>query len=420
MPSEQFGTAAGAISCCYYRDNYVFDTTKNGKEGFPILPQQQPRPTVSEARLSSVLDTAAEGIIVIDERARVLMFNKACEWLFGYTAVEVLGTDVRTILPLENTDEHDPYMWGSDRSGLREITGVGQEVNGRHRDGTIFPVELSLGEAMTPDGRQFIGILRDLRARREYEQRLNQLQADLLRMARVSAMDQMGAALAHELNQPLTAVMLYLQAAERASARHSEGSALPRAALEILEKAVHEAERAGNIIQRMRRFVEKRDPVRRLVDLTSLIDDAVELTLLGNRPGTKITRILTPNLPPVLVDPVQIQQVVVNLVRNALDAVKEHQAPDVRICTKKADDTVVLKVEDNGPGVPTTALPYLFRAFSTSKGSGLGLGLVISRTIAQNHGGDLTVDPGGNGKGASFTLHLPVPPPISSSAATAG
>ena len=366
-----------------------------------------------------MLDTAAEGIIVIDERARVLMFNKACEWLFGYTAAEVLGTNVRTILPPENADRQDCYIWDFNRVGVREIAGAGQEVKGRHRDGTIFPVELSVGEAMTPDGRQFIGILRDLRARREAEQRLNQLQADLLRMARISAMDQMGAALAHELNQPLTAVMLYLQAIARASTQHPDGGALPPPAVEILEKAMHEAERAGNIIQRMRRFVEKRDPVRRLVDLTSLIDDAVELTLLGNRPGTKITRELTPNLP-VFVDPIQIQQVVVNLVRNALDAVKEHEAPDVRICTRKVDDTVVLKVEDNGPGIPEKALPYLFKAFSTSKGSGLGLGLVISRTIAQNHGGDLTVDPGGNGKGASFTLHLPVPLPISSPLLMAG
>jgi len=369
--------------------------------------------------LSSVLDTAAEGIIIVDERARVLMFNKACEWLFGYTAAEVLGTNVRTILPPENADRQDCTIWDSSRAGVREIAGAGQEVNGRHRNGSVFPIELSVGEAMTPDGRQFIGILRDLRSRREAEQRLNQLQADLLRMARVSAMDQMGAALAHELNQPLTAVMLYLQAIDRASTQHPHGGALPPPVVEILEKAVHEAERAGNIIQSMRRFVEKRDPVRHLVDLTSLIDDAVELTLLGNRPGTKITRELTPNLP-VFVDPVQIQQVVVNLVRNALDAVKEHKTPDVRICTGKADDAIILKVEDNGSGIPMTALPYLFKAFSTSKGSGLGLGLVISRTIAQNHGGDLTVEPGGNGKGASFTLHLPVPSPISSPILMAG
>jgi two-component system sensor kinase FixL len=376
-------------------------------------------PTVSEARLSSVLDTAAEGIIIIDERARVLMFNKACEWLFGYTAADVLGTDVRSILPPENAEKQGYSILDSSRGSVREIAGVGQEVTGRHRDGTIFPIELSVGEAMTPDGRQFIGILRDLRSRRESEQRLNQLQADLLRMARVSAMDQMGAALAHELNQPLTALMLYLQAVDR-TGEQSAGGALSRPAVEILEKAMHEAERAGNIIQRMRRFVEKRDPVRRLMNITYLVDDAVELTLLGNRPGTKITRELTQNLPPVLVDPVQIQQVVVNLVRNALDAVKEHAEPDVRICTRKADDTVMLKVEDNGPGIPPTALPSLFKAFSSSKGSGLGLGLIISRTIAQNHGGDLTVEPGGNGKGASFTLHLPVHAQISAPLLMAG
>jgi two-component system sensor kinase FixL len=331
----------------------------------------------------------------------------------------VLGTHIGTILPPEST-EQERYVWDSSRAGIRKIKGLGQEVNARHRDGTFFPVELSVGEAVTPDGRQFISILRDLRSRREAEQRLNQLQADLLRMARISAMDEMGAALAHELNQPLTALMLYLQSVERTGNRQPDCDGLDLSTTVLLDKALHEAERAGNIIQRMRRFVEKRDPVRRLVDVTSLIDDAVELTLLGNRPGTKITRLLMPNLPPVLVDPVQIQQIVVNLVRNALDAVKEHEAPDVRICTRQAEGTIVLRVEDNGPGVPERSLPYLFKAFSTSKGSGLGLGLVISRAIAQNHGGDLTVDPGGNGKGACFTLHLPVPPQISSPALMAG
>jgi two-component system sensor kinase FixL len=371
-------------------------------------------PSVSDARLSSVLDTAADGIIIIDEQARVLMFNKACERLFGYSAADVLGTDVRKILRRESAEERDRHILDCGSTGTRDIVGPGQEVTGCHRDGSHFSVELSVGEAMTPDGPQFIGILRDLRSRREAEQRVNQLQADLLRMARVSAMDEMGAALAHELNQPLTALMLYLQAVERASLGNGGGSSLPQSTLEILEKAVHEAQRAGNIIQRMRRFVEKRDPVRRFVDVTPLVEEAVELTLLGNRPGTHVTRELASGLPPVFVDPVQIQQIVVNLVRNALDAVKEHQAPDVRICTKQAEDTVVLTVEDNGPGIPEKALPHLFKAFSSSKGSGLGLGLVISRAIAQNHGGDLTVEPGGNGKGASFSLHLPVPSPISS------
>src|SRR5262249_52591971 len=158
-----------------------------------------------------------------------------------------------------------------------------------HKDGTIFPIEVSVGEAATPDGRQFIGILRDVRARKEVEQRLLQLQGELVRMARVSAMDEMGAALAHELNQPLTALRLYLQSVARFSNK-DHASAFPKHAKTVLEKAIHEAERAGSIVQRLRRFIEKRDPIRRLVDLNPLVEDAIELTLLGSPPGTQVSR----------------------------------------------------------------------------------------------------------------------------------
>jgi len=163
----------------------------------------------------------------------------------------------------------------------------------------------------------------------------------------------------------------------------------------------------------MRHFVEKRDPVRHLLDLNPLVTEAIDLTLLASRPGTKITRTFAQGLPPVAVDAVQIQQVVVNLVRNAIDAANA-DFPDVRVATGLADDSVLMTVEDNGPGIPAESMPDLFKAFSSSKGSGLGLGLAISRTIAQTHGGDLKVDPGGNGRGACFTLQLPLPSPASS------
>jgi two-component system sensor kinase FixL len=267
---------------------------------------------------------------------------------------------------------------------------------------------LSVGEAITSAGRQFIGILRDLRARNESEQRLNQLQTNLVRMARVSAIDEMGAALAHELNQPLTALMLYLQAVERACAKHSAVNPMPPGVLGILEKAVREAERAGSIIQRMRQFVEKRDPVRRMVDLNPLIEEAIELTLLGSPPGTRIDRALAPDLPKLLVDPVQIQQVVVNLVRNGLEAVKTCDRQVVTVSTRATGNGGAMVVEDSGPGIRADAIQELFKPFSSSKSRGLGLGLAISRSIAQNHGGELTVDPGGGGRGASFTLHLPL------------
>ena len=368
-------------------------------------------PSVSDVRLSTLLDTAVDGIIVIDDEARILVFNQACERLFGYAAADVLGQNLKCLMPLEYAEKHDNYVANYVRTGVRKIIGIGREVRGRHRDGSVFPLELSVGEANTPEGRQFIGILRDLRARREAEQRLTELQGDLLRMARVSAMDEMGAALAHELNQPLTALLLYLQAVERSSAKQSDGQPVSQTALSILQKAINEAERASGIVQRMRHFVEKRDPVRHLLDLNPLVTEAVDLTLLASRPGTKITRTLASNLPPVAVDAVQIQQVVVNLVRNAIDAAKHAESPDVRVATGLADDAVLMTVEDNGPGIPPESVPGLFKAFSSSKGSGLGLGLAISRTIAQTHGGDLKVDPGGNGRGACFTLQLPLPSP---------
>src|SRR5262245_15648019 len=319
----------------------------------------------------------------------------------------MIGRNVDIIMPAEFAKEHDRYVADYTRTGVKRIIGIGREVKGRHRDGTVFPIELSVSEAHTPDGRQFVGIVRDMRARKGEETRLNQLQADLGHMARVSAMDEMGAALAHELNQPLTAVMLYLQAIKRAHDSDPGRGILSETARVIFEKALREAERAGNIIQRMRYFVEKREPRRRFLDLNPLVDDAVELTLLGSPPGAQIARSLAPDLAPVAVDPVQIQQVVVNLLRNALDAVSVNPAPEVLVSTRMRDDTVELTVCDNGPGISPEALPYLFKAFASSKSSGLGLGLAISRTIAQTHGGDLTVDPGGHGRGACFTLHLP-------------
>lgn len=370
-------------------------------------------PTVSEARLLSVLDTAVDGIIVIDDRARVLVFNKACETLFGYTSEEMIGRNLKMIMPADYADHHDGYVRHYVETGEKRIIGIGREVRGMHRDGTVFPLELSVGEAQTPDGRQFIGVLRDLRARKAVEQRLNQLQAQLVNLARVNAMDEMGAAIAHELNQPLTAVMLYLQAILR---KKRDGAPIPDESLsEILAKALREAERAGSIIQRMRQFVEKREPERQQVDLEILIDEALELTLLGHDvAGVEVKRERAVGLPAVEVDPVQIQQILCNLVRNGLEALRGREPRWLKVATRVAGTSVQVVVQDSGPGIPRDAAQNLFKAFSTSKRTGLGLGLAISRSIAQNHGGDLSVDPGGEGRGATFFLSLPLTPAAAS------
>jgi two-component system sensor kinase FixL len=366
----------------------------------------------AESLLLSVLDTAVDAIIIIDDRAHILVYNQACERLFGYKAAEAIGQNVRLIMPDDYARHHDRYLSDYASTGHRKIIGIGREVRAQHRDGTVFPVNLSVGEAITPAGPRYIGIIHDLRQRHENEERLNQLQANMVHMARVSTMDEMGAALAHELNQPLTALMLYLQAVERACERPESGHPIPENVLAVLRKAVREAERAGNIIQRMRQFVEKRDPQRRLVDINPLIVDALELTKFGTRPGvTSIKCKFEADLPQVFVDPVQIQQILVNLTRNALEAVKGGPNPEVTITTHRAAKGVTIQVEDNGPGIRADAIPDLFKTFASSKAGGLGLGLAISKSIAQSHGGTLEVDPGGKGRGAQFILTLPLTVP---------
>jgi two-component system, LuxR family, sensor kinase FixL len=366
----------------------------------------------ADSLLLSVLDTAVDGIIIIDDKARIQVYNQACERLFGYRAAEALGQNVRLIMPAEFARHHDRYVADYLSTGRRKIIGVGREVKAQHRDGTVFPVNLSVGEAATSEGRRFIGIIYDLRQRHANEERLNLLQANMVHMARVSTMDEMGAALAHELNQPLTALMLYLQAVERACERPDSTNPIPENVLAVLHKAVREAERAGNIIQRMRHFVEKRDPQRRLVDLNPLVVDALELTKFGTRPGsTSIKCDFEANLPQMFIDPVQIQQILVNLARNALEAVKGRPKPEVVITTRRGAKGVSIRVEDNGPGIRADAIPDLFKAFASSKNEGLGLGLAISKTIAQSHGGTIEVDPGGQGRGARFTLSLPLTAP---------
>jgi two-component system, LuxR family, sensor kinase FixL len=366
--------------------------------------------TVSDARWSSVLNTAVDGIIVIDESGKVLIYNKACERMFGFTAEEIIGENVSALMPPEHAHTHDQYLTNYKTTGTRKIIGIGREVRARHRDGSYFHIDLSVGEAQTPDGRQFVGILRDLTARKDTEARLQELQADLIRLARVSALDEMGSALAHELNQPLTAIMLYLQAVEREFGRARESGhteETDQRARTILDKARREAQRAGSIIQRIRSLVEKREPERKPVDLNAIIDDAVDLTMLGQDRGVLIARDYQHDLPQIEVDPVQIQQVVVNLVRNAYEAVKSCKGGRIEIATASDEKSVTLTIGDNGPGIPEDRMEDLFQAFKTGKRSGMGLGLAISRTIAQTHGGDLTVDPGGGGRGATFVIRLP-------------
>lgn len=374
-----------------------------------VTDQDDENAAVTEARLASVFDTAADGMVIINDRGQVLAFNKACERLFGYEASDLLGRNVSRIMPKNHAEAHDHYVQNYLETGEKKIIGIGREVQARHKDGTVFPIELSVGEAATPCGRQFIGILRDLRSRRQMEDRLAKTQAQLLHMTRISALDEMGAAIAHELNQPLTAVLLYLQSVSRKT--RTDGSLDPLVR-DVIEKAVREAERAGEIIQRMRQLVEKKAPERQTVEVEDLVGTCLEMAELGvGNTEAFLEAEIEPDLPLLKADPVQIRQILINLLRNAREAVADRQDRKVVLSVCRNADWLEFRVTDNGPGVPRELVEGLFRAFTGAKHKGVGLGLAISRSIAQNHGGDLKLEDGPQGSGACFVLTLPLDPP---------
>ncbi len=359
----------------------------------------------AEAWFHSLLDTAIDGIIVTDDNGYILAFNKACEELFGYSSSEIMGQGISKIMPRSEAAHHGRHLTRYLETGKKRIIGIGRELNARRRDGSEFPIELSIGEANTNTGRQFIGIIRDISWRKQSEARQRQLQHELEHLARLSAMNELGAAIAHELNQPLTAIMLYMQAATR----NANSSGLDDDIRDILEKAASEAERAGKILRGMRRFVEKGEVERRAVSIDEVIHEAVDLmsqSLIDK--GIELHFSLDEKGRQVNAEPVQIQQILVNLIRNAVDALKHAAEKKILIETLVRDKTIEVAVEDSGPGLDEDIRPNLFRAFSTSGNGGMGLGLAISRSIARRHDGELTAAASSGDRGARFILSLPL------------
>ncbi len=230
---------------------------------------------------------------------------------------------------------------------------------------------------------------------------------ETLERSRKAGFDAMGAALAHELNQPLAALTLYLQSLSRRLDREPSADPMLR---ELAGKASNEAQRAGDIVRRMRRLSLRAEPERQVIDLNALARECAETGLAAALRRAELRLQFDPDLPPVLADPVQIRQVVLNLLRNAAEATNRVNTPVIEVSTQGRRDSVRLSVADNGPGIGANMAAKLFRAFETSKADGMGLGLAISRMIAQNHGGDLVLEQAGDCQGAKFELRLPVQP----------
>ncbi|HEY5239628.1 MAG TPA: PAS domain S-box protein [Rhizomicrobium sp.] len=483
-----------------------------------------------DALFQALIATAVDGIMVIDERGIVQVYNKACEQLFLYAPEEVIGRNVKMLMPEPYRKEHDGYIHHYKETGERRIIGIGREVVGRRKDGTVFPMYLSVGEGRVEDRRIFVGILHDLTAiraaaeghekiqrelaaivsssedaiisktldgvitswnagaerifgymaqemigqpiallfpddrlaeenlivaqlkagqfiqhyetvrrrrdgtdidvslsvsplydeegrvvgaskiarditeRKATEARLRELQSEMAHVSRLSAMGQLSSGLAHELNQPLTATANYINTARKLL----ETGAPSEKLAPLLGKASDQIQRAGQIIRRLREFVEKRQVSRSPEDINDVVEDAVALSLVASSDvNVELETSLAPNLPPVMMDRVQIQQVLVNLIRNAIEAMQGMPAKKIVVSTRAGDAHVDVAVADTGPGIPDDVAQRLFQPFVTTKSTGMGIGLMICRSIMEAHGGNLSMTRRPEG-GTIFRFQLPV------------
>lgn len=359
----------------------------------------------SANHLKSILSTVPDAMVVIDEFGIIMSFSAAAERLFGYAESDVVGSNVSMLMPSPDRDRHDGYMKRYVNTGERRIIGIGRAVVGQRRDGTTFPMELSVGEARGEDQRVFTGFVRDLTERHRTQSRVEELQAELIHVARVSGMGAMASTLAHELNQPITAVANYVEAIRDLLAKPDPDD-LPMIR-DALGDAASEAMRAGHIVRRLRDFVARGEVDKTVEVLPSLVDEAVALGLIGGREsGVEAKIALDPKDTRVLVDKVQIQQVLINLARNAVEAMSEADVRKLWVTSRVVDSlTVQVTVADTGPGVAPAVVDQLFTAFVTTKSDGMGLGLSICRTIVEANGGRIWFEPRpGGGSQFHFTL----------------
>lgn len=366
-----------------------------------------------------ILEASGDGVYGVDDQGRTMFANPAAMRLCGYTLDEMIGRSQHELTHHTRPDgRHYPAtecpIYAAFRDG--KVHRVDDDVFWR-KDGTCFPVDY----ISTPiiEGGRILGAVisfRDITKRKAAEAALEQsrkrartLEADLHHVSRLSAMGEMATGLAHELNQPLTAISSYVRSAKR----FLQGNAPDAEALavEYMDKAAAQALRAGEIIRRLRQFVLKGDNVQTCEDLGAVVSEAVSLVTSSNRsPYVEVSNQVKPGIKPMLIDKIRIQQVVVNLVQNAFEAIGEAANGSIEVLTAPGEnDGAVVSVCDNGPGLADAVKDQLFQSFVTSKSTGMGVGLSICRSIVEDHGGKLSAEENETG-GMTFRFTLNAPP----------
>lgn len=359
-----------------------------------------------ERLLSELVETAPSLVVLTDAQGRIVLFNRACEELTGYRRDEVLGSSL--------LDRFVPAEWVP-VVAQRFADPTSPNVRRPHenpwltRSGEQRTVEWRFA-TLPVDGNDDLGVLGigvDITERKAAERVAYQEQAELARVLRVNTMGEMAAALAHELNQPLSAILSYTQGCQRLV---EECAAVPADVVGYLDKVADQARRAGEIVRHIRRFIQKDEPVMTTMQINDVVHEAAAF-ISGEAALQHVNVVmrLQPGNLPVRVERIAIEQVILNLFHNSVEALVSAGCThrEITILTRAEGEAVVVCVQDTGPGVSENLIERIFQPFVTSKRNGLGLGLAICRSIVHDHGGELWLARG-DGQGASFCLSLPL------------
>jgi two-component system, LuxR family, sensor kinase FixL len=358
-----------------------------------------------EAHLRSVLGTVPDATVVIDDEGIIQSFNVAAERLFGHTEAAIVGQNVSMLMPTPFREEHNGYVARYLATAEKRIIGIDRVVTGQRKDGSTFPMKLEVGEVRSGERHFFTGFIRDLTERQATERQLEELQSELARLSRLTAMGEMASTLAHEINQPLSAIANYLQGCGRLleDIKHPNAQKIHDA----LAETTHQTLRAGQIIRQLREFVARGETEKRPENVNKLVEEASALALVGAKEqGIKTVFRFDTRTGPVLVEKVQIQQVLLNLMRNAIEAMQGCPRKELVVETVLSDHGMVeVRVADTGSGLAEEIAPRLFQPFVTTKPAGMGVGLSISKRIIEAHGGEMWAEPNpGGGTLFHFTL----------------
>jgi two-component system sensor kinase FixL len=358
-------------------------------------------------RTRGILDTAPDGIITVDEQGTMQSVNPAAETIFGFHASEMVGRSISMLMPDPHRNEHDGYIADYLRTRRAEIIGLVRETAARHKNGKVFPIELTVGEVPLGGERIFTGIVRDITDRKAAEAELKQLNEELLRQQqaliqheKMAGMGQMAAGMAHEIANPLASMDSVLQLITRHPDRLGPDTA------EVLREQIN---RINELVRRMKDFAHPVETAWERVLVNDVIGGALEMIRFDQRTRrVEISRELAPDAGRAEIMPHAIQQVVINLVLNALDAVAGVSEPRITVTTRRHDSGCVIEVTDNGRGIAPEHLSHVFEPFFTTKpvGQGTGLGLSISYSLVERHHGRLEVA-NRPGQGTTFSIHLP-------------